>query len=164
MFSLNALSKPAQFSFAADLFMLQAVLNADGPGRATWQLEYVFPINCYRQVVEWLLSEAPQLGLEPFAGVRTTRGAAEVCVLFPSEAEQDKMHRFFEMFNAKRMQAQGIDPSFPPMPDVYQGESKPVDHVVRRYMALIAAAFDGDTNVVPIPVGPNGEEFAFHCE
>jgi hypothetical protein len=144
--------------------MLQTILKADGPEGATSELEYVFPTNCYRQVVEWLLSDAPQLGLEPFDGVKTTRGAVEVRVLFPSEAEQDKMHRFFEMFNAKRRQAQGIDPSFPPMPDVYQGESKPVDHVVRRYMALIAAAFDGDISVVPIPVGSNGEEFDFHCD
>jgi len=164
MLARNALSKPAQFSFAADLFMLQTMLKGDGPGDTTSELEYVFPTNCYRQVVEWLLSEAPQLGLEPFAGVRTTRGATEVRVLFPSGAEQDKMHRFFEMFNAKRKQAQGIDASFPPMPDVYQGESKPVDYVLRRYMALIAAAFDGDTNVVPIPVGPDGEEFDFHCD
>lgn len=164
MFARNSLSKPAQFSFAADLFMLQALLKADGLGGAAWESEYVFPTNCYRQVVEWLLSEAPQLGLEPFAGVKTTRNATEVRVQFPSEAEQDKMHRFFEMFNAKRVQAQGLDPSFPPMPDVYQGESKPVDHVIRRYMALIAAAFDGDTSVVPIPVGPNGQEFDFHCD
>lgn len=164
MFARNALSKPAQFSFAADLFMLQTMLKADGLEGASPELEYVFPPNCYRQVVEWLLSEASQLGMEPFHGVRTTRGAAEVRVLFPSEAEQDKMHRFFEMFNAKRKQAQGIDPSFPPMPDVYQGKPKPVDHVVSRYMALIAAAFDGDINVVPIPVGPNGEEFDFCCD
>lgn len=163
MFARNALSKAAQFSFAADLFMLQTMLKADGPGGATSELEYEFPINCYRQVVEWLLSEAPQLGMEPFVGVRTARDAAQVRVLFPSEAEQDKMHRFFDMFNAKRKQAQGTDPSFPPMPDIYQGKSKLDDYVARRYMALIAEAFDGDTNVVAIPVGPNGEEFDFHC-
>ena len=36
----NSLSKPAQFSFAADLFMLQAILMADqGEGGNNWQLQ-----------------------------------------------------------------------------------------------------------------------------
>jgi len=163
MLARNALSKSAQFSFAADLFMLQAILRSEEAGNKPSQLEYVFPRNCYLQVVDWLLANINQLGIEPFNGVTTKRNFGEVRVIFPNEVEQDKMHRFFELFNQKRKQAQGVDPSFPPIPDVYQGEKKPVTHVIQRYMALITSAFDGDSDVVPIPSGPRGAEITFRC-
>ena len=163
MFARNSMSKPAQFSFAADLFMLQAILRFDETGEKPWQLEYVFPRNCYLQVIDWILDNTNQLGIEPISGVTTKSDSTEVRITFPDEKEQDKMHRFFEMFNQKRKQAQGIDPSFPPMPDIYQGGNKPVIHVIKRYLALIAKAFDGDADVVQIPSGPMGSEFTFHC-
>lgn len=159
----NNLSKPAQFSFAADLFMLQAILRSEDPGRDSGMLEYVFPTSCYRQIMGWLLSGAKEIGLEPFEGVAVLRSSGEVRITFPNPAEEDRMHRFFEMFNRRRMQAQGVDPSFPPMPDIYQGNEKPVQHVIERYLYCIETAFDGDSDVVPIPSGPNGEEFVFKC-
>ncbi|UUZ74929.1 hypothetical protein LP414_22700 [Polaromonas sp. P1(28)-13] len=137
MFARNSLSKAAQFSFAADLFMLQAILRLEEAGDKSWQLEYVFPYNCYVQIIDWILNNADQLGLEPFNGVTTESGPTEVRVTFPNEDEQDKMHQFFQMFNQKRKQAQGVDPSFPPMPDIYQGGEKPVIHVIQRYLALL---------------------------
>ena len=163
MFARNSLNKPAQFSFAADLFMLQAIVKSDKTGDKPWQLEYVFPRNCYIQVVDWILDNADQLGIEPFSGVTTKRTASEVCVTFPNEGEQDKMHRFFEMFNQKRKETHGVDPSFPPMPDIYQGGDKPVSHVIERYFAQINYAFDGESDVVEIPSGPGGAEFTFRC-
>lgn len=163
MFARNSLNKPAQFSFAADLFMLQAILWQEEAGNKSWQLEYVFPRNCYVQVIDWVLDNANQLGLEPFIGVTIDSDATEVRVTFPNKDEQDKMHLFFEMFNQKRKQAQGVDPSFPPMPDIYQGGEKAVIHVIKRYLALITSAFNGDSDVVEIPSGPRGAEFTFRC-
>lgn len=162
--SRNSLSKAAQFSFAADLFMLQAILRSEeNNGGKPWQLEYIFPRACFNQIIDWILDNPDQLGLEPFAGVRIERDFSEVKVIFPNEDEQDKMHTFFTMFNQKRKQAQGHDRSFPPMPDIYQGGTKPVLHVIKRYMALIGDAFDGDSDVVMIPSGPQGEEIEFRC-
>lgn len=163
MNSRNALSKSAQFSFAADLFMLQAILRSEDTGTKSCQLEYVFPLNCHRQVIDWLLDNISQFGIQPFKGVMTKTDVNKVRVIFPDESEQDKMHRFFEFFNEKRKQVQGVDPSFPPMPDIYQGEQKPVLAVIERYMAFIADAFDGDINTVPIPTGRAGEDFVFRC-
>lgn len=163
MFARNALSKPAQFSFAADLFMLQAILRSEGEYNNRGRLEYVFAPPCYRQVIDWLLNSAEEIGLKPFDGVKTQRNAAEVRITFPSPAEEDRMHQFFAMFNQKRRQAQGVDPSFPPLPDIYQGKAKPIVHVIARYMANIERAFDGEADVVPVPVGPNGAEFNFQC-
>jgi len=162
--SRNSLSKAAQFSFAADLFMLQAILRSEeNNGGKPWQLEYIFPRACFNQIIDWILANPDQLGLEPFAGVRIERNFSEVKVIFPNEDEQDKMHTFFTMFNQKRKQAQGHDRNFPPMPDIYQGGAKPVVHVMKRYMALIGDAFDGDSDVVMIPSGPRGEEIEFRC-
>ncbi len=163
MFSRSSLSKPAQFSFAADLFMLQAILRSEETDNNPKGPEYVFPSSCYRQIVGWLLTGAEEVGLEPFEGVTTQRDSTEVRITFPSRAEEDRMHRFFEMFNQKRRQAQGVDPSFPPMPDIYQGTAKPVRHVIERYLVCIENAFDGDSNVVPVPIGPDGAEFNFQC-
>jgi hypothetical protein len=163
MNSRNALSKSAQFSFAADLFILQAILRSEGNDTKSCQLEYVFPLNCFRQVIDWLLDNISQFGIQPFRGVMIKTDVSEVRVTFPDESEQDKMHRFFANFNEKRKQAQGIDSSFPPMPDVYQGESKPVLDVIERYMVFIAYAFGGDTNTVPIPTSHAGEDFLFRC-
>lgn len=143
--------------------MLQAILRSEEAGDNSGLLEYVFPRNCYAQTIGWILNNADQLGLEPFNGVTTESDSIEVRVIFPSEDEQDKMHRFFQMFNQKRRQAQGVDPSFPPMPDIYQGEAKPVIHVIQRYLTLITDAFSGDADVVHIPSGPRGAEFTFHC-
>jgi hypothetical protein len=160
----NSLSKPAQFSFAADLFLLQAILRSEeGVGNNPWQLEYIFPRTCFIQIVGWILDYPEKLGLKPFVNVRIESGVNEVKIIFPNEDEQDKMHNFFTMFNQKRKQAQGIDRSFPPMPDIYQGSSKPVVHVIERYMSLIRDAFDGDSDVVMIPIGPRGAEIAFTC-
>ena len=134
MMSRNSLSKPAQFSFAADLFMLQTILRSEeSDGDNPWQLEYTFPQICFIQIIEWVLDNPEQLGLQPFVGVRIESGVNEVKITFPNEDEQDKMHKFFTMFNQKRKQAQGIDRSFPPMPDIYQGGPKPVVHVIKRY-------------------------------
>ena len=163
MFARNSLSKPAQFCFAADLFMLQAILRLEETGDKGWQLEYIFPRNCYIQVIEWILDNTNQLGIQPISGVATKSDPTEVRITFPDEKEQDKMHLFFEMFNQKRKQAQGVDPSFPPMPDIYQGGEKPVIHVIKRYLALITKAFDGDSDVVQIPSGPRGAELTFQC-
>jgi hypothetical protein len=163
MFARNRLSKAAQFSFAADLFMLQAILRSEGDDDSPDVLEYVFPCSCYRQVIDWLLTDGEPIGLKPFEGVITKRDATEVRITFPSPAEEDRMHRFFAMFNRKRQEAQGVDPSFPPVPDVYQGMSKPIEHVTKRYMVKIEMAFDGEADVVPVPVGPSGAEFEFQC-
>ena len=165
MMSRNSLSKPAQFSFAADLFMLQAILKAEeGDVENPWPLEYTFPLACFIQIIEWILDSPEQLGLQPFTGVCIERGVHEVKVTFPNEDEQDKMHKFFTMFNQKRKQAQGHDRSFPPMPDIYQGGPKPVTHVIKRYLSLIKNAFDGDSDFVMIPSGPRGAELVFRCD
>lgn len=162
--SRNSLSKPAEFSFASDLFLLQAILQSEkGDGDKPWQLEYTFPQACFNQIIEWILNNPEQIGLQPFIGVKIERDITEVKVIFPNEEEQDKMHEFFTMFNQKRKQAQGHDRSFPPMPDIYQGGPKPVVHVIKRYMVLIGEAFDGDSDVVMIPSGPHGQEFEFRC-
>lgn len=162
MFARNSLSKPAQFSFAADLFMLQAIIRSEETGDKPWQLDYVFPRNCYSQIIEWILDNASQIGLDNFEGVKCeTNDPTEVRVTFPNEDEQDKMHQFFQMFNQKRKQAQGFDRDFPPMPDIYQGEGKPVMHSIQRYTQEIREAFDGDSDVVHIPIGPKGAEFAY---
>lgn len=161
--SRNSLSKAAQFSFAADLFMLQAILKSEDGHDDTCQLEYAFPRNCFIQIIDWILDNPEQLGLSPFTDVVIERDVSEVKVTFPNEDEQDKMHTFFTMFNQKRQQAQGVDRSFPPMPDIYQGGPKPVKHVIKRYISLIGDAFDGDTEVVMIPSGPGGAEVAFSC-
>jgi hypothetical protein len=163
MFARNSMSKPAQFCFAADLFMLQAILRSEEQGGKSWLLEYVFPRNCYLQVIEWILNNASQIGAAPFVGVTSDADSTEVRVTFPNEVEQDKMHKFFEMFNQKRRQAQGVDSSFPPLPDIYQGNSKPVTHVIQRYLVLISEAFDGESNHIEIPIGPNGAELSFRC-
>lgn len=157
----NTLGKPAQFSFAADLFMMQAILKSEGLGENLKEREYAIPLNCYRQIFAWLLSGAKEIGLAPFDEVATERTATEVRITFPSKSEEDRLHRFFELFNQKRRQAQGVDASFPPMPDIYQGTAKPVLHVIERYLAFIEGAFDGEVNVVPVPIGPKGAEFDF---
>lgn len=164
MTSRNSLSKPAQFSFAADFFMLQAILRSEeGDGDNPWRLEYTFPRACFIQIIEWILDNPEQLELQPFMGVRIESDVNKVKVTFPNEHEQDKMHQFFTTFNQKRKQAQGLDQSFPPMPDIYQGGPKPVVHVIKRYLSLIGDAFDGDSDVVMIPSGPRGAEVAFRC-
>ena len=160
----NSLSKQAQFSFAADLFMLQAILKLEEFGNGPQQLEYTFPRNCFLQVIGWLLDNPAQIGVSEFRDViHEYTSADEVMVKFPSEREQDKLHQFFESFNQKRRQAQGIDQSFPPLPDIYQGQKTPEAHVIHRYMHQIREAFDGDSRVVEIPIGPNGAEFTFRC-
>jgi hypothetical protein len=165
MMSRNSLGKPAQFSFAADLFMLQAILKAEeGDVETPGLLEYTFPRACFIQIIEWILDNPEQLGLQPFTGVRIERGVNEVKVTFPNEDEQDKMHKFFTTFNQKRKQALGHDRSFPPMPDIYQGGPKPVAHVIKRYLSLIEDAFDGDSDFVMIPSGPRGAEIVFRCD
>lgn len=163
MSAKNSLSKPAQFSFAADLFMLQAILRSEESGDKGWRLEYVFPHNCYEQVIDWVLNNVSQIGFPPISAASTKIGPNEMRVTFPDEKEQDKMHLFFEMFNQKRKLAQGVDPSFPPMPNIYQGGGKPVIHVIKQYLSYIAEAFNGDSNIVKIPSGPRGAEFTFHC-
>ena len=160
----NSLSKPAQFSFAADLFMLQAILMADqGEGGNNWQRQYTFPQYCYKQIIKWILDNPDQIGLDTFTGVLIEQDGNEVKVTFPNEEEQDKMHTFFTMFNEKRKQAQGFDLSFPPMPDIYQGGSKPLVHVIKRYIDVIGDAFSGNSNVVMIPSGARGAEIEFRC-
>lgn len=156
------MTKQAQFSFTADLFMMQTLLRVN-LGEPLEQHEYVFPTRCYRQVVEWLLENVSQVGIEPIQGFTVKRGVSEVRVTFPNEDEQDKMHRFFEKFNEKRRQAQGIDSTFPPMPDLYQGDAEPDIHIVGRYTVQIMEAFDGESSTVCVPVGPDREEFAFSC-
>lgn len=163
MFARNSLSKPAQFSFAADLFMMQALLRSEGESTEYGELEYVFPTSCYRQVIQWMLFSAAEIGLAPFEDVNIKRSASEVVIKFRDKTDEDRMHNFFELFNAKRRQAQGVDRSFPPLPDVYQGGNKPDVDIIRRYTAWIVSAFDGDENTVPIPVGPKHAEFIFHC-
>lgn len=163
MFTRNSMSKPAQFSFSADLFMLQAIMRSEAQKSKFQELAYRFPHNCYKQVIEWLLNNSEQFGLESFNGVSIKRTAREVEVTFPNEDEENKMHLFFSHFNEKRKQAQGVDPSFPPMPNIYQGQSKPIKDVVERYIIFINNAFDGDINSVPVPTGDDGEDFIYHC-
>lgn len=160
----NSMSKPAQFSFAADLFMLQAILKSEDGKSNDWQLEYLFPWSCYRQIIEWILSNGTQVGVSEFEGVKFVHeSSTHVKIIFPNEREQDKMHKFFEMFNFKRKQAQGVDRSFPPMPDIYQGGRKPDVDSIKRYISSIESAFDGDSNVVDIPSGPNWQVSKFQC-
>ncbi len=152
----NSMSKPAQFSFAADLFMLQAILKSEDGKSKDWQLEYLFPWSCYRQIIEWILNNGTQIGVSEFEGVEAIHeSATHVKIVFPNEREQDKMHKFFEMFNFKRKQAQGVDRSFPPMPDIYQGGPKPNVDAIKRYIYSIENAFDGGSQVVEIPSGAN---------
>lgn len=163
----NAMSKPAQFSFAADLFMLQAILKSEeGKGKSNdWQLEYLFPWSCYRQIIEWILNNGTQVGVSEFENVKCLHeSSTHVKIVFPDEIEQDKMHSFFQMFNMKRRQAQGIDPSFPPMPDIYQGHPTPDIDSIKRYIYSIEEAFDGDSVVVNIPTGANWKVHSFRCE
>lgn len=160
----NSLSKPAQFSFAADLFMLQAILRSEqADGSNDWHLQYTFPQVCYKQIIEWILDNPEQIGLETFREVLIKQDGDQVMVTFPNEEEQDKMHTFFTMFNETRKQAQGFDLSFPPMPDIYQGEPKPLVHVIKRYIALIGDAFAGESDIVMIPSGAQGAEIEFRC-
>lgn len=164
MSSPNSLSKPAQFCFAADLFMLQAILKSVEESDSDWQLQYLFPWSCYRQIIEWILRNGPQIGVSEFENVKCLHeSSTHVRIVFPDEKEQDKMHRFFETFNMKRKQAQGIDPSFPPMPDIYQGRPTPDIDSIKRYIYSIEEAFDGDSEVVNIPSGPNWQVHRFQC-
>ncbi len=164
MTSRNYLNKPAQFSFAADLFMLQAILRLEeGQEDKSSLLEYTFPRACFYQIINWILDNPKSIGLKPFEVVNIQEDVNEIRVTFPNEEDQDKMHQFFSIFNQKRKEAQGFDKSFPPMPDIYQGGPKPVVHVIERYMALIADAFDGDSDIVLIPSGPHGTEFEYKC-
>jgi hypothetical protein len=104
----NSMSKPTQFSFAADLFMLQAILKSEDEKSNDWQLEYLFPWSCYRQIIDWILNNVTQIGVSEFQGVEAIReSSTHVKIVFPNEREQDKMHKFFEMFNFKRKQTQG---------------------------------------------------------
>ena len=73
------------------------------------------------------------------------------------------MHKFFTMFNKKREQSQGLYRSFPPMSDIYQGGQKPVVNAIKRYISLIGDVFDGDSDLVMIPSGPQGAEITFIC-
>lgn len=161
----NSMSKPAQFSFAADLFMLQALLKSeDGTANNKWQLEYLFPWSCYRQIIEWILNNGSQVGVSEFENVKFVHeSSTHVKIIFPNEREQDKMHRVFAGINFKRKQAQGVDRNFPPMPDIYEGRSKPNTDSIKRYIYSIENAFDGDSNVVDIPSGPNWQVIKFHC-
>jgi len=158
----NSMKKPAQFSFAADLFMLQAILRSEEEQDTGWQLEYRFTKGCYQQIIEWLLNNGAQIGVPEFMGVQCiNESPTHVKVAFPNEEEQDKMHRFFEMFNFKRKQAQGIDQDFPPMPDIYQGGRKPDVESIRRYILSIEEAFEGGSTIVEIPSGPNRQVFRY---
>lgn len=160
----NSMSKPAQFSFAADLFMLQAILKFEDGTANEWQLEYLFPWNCYRQIIEWILNNGTQVGLSEFKNVKFVHeSSTHVKIIFPNEREQDKMHSFFETFNFKRKQAQGVDRSYPPMPDIYQGGSKPDVDSIKRYIYSIEEAFVGDSYIVEIPSGPNWQVYRFQC-
>jgi hypothetical protein len=49
------------------------------------------------------------------------------------------------------------------MPDIYQGGSKPDVDSIKRYIYSIEEAFDGDSNVVDIPSGPNWQVIKFYC-
>jgi hypothetical protein len=158
----NSMTKPAQFCFAADLFMLQAILKSEEKHDTRWQLEYLFTRGCHLQIIEWLLNNGPQIGVSEFVGVRCiNEGPTHVRVVFPNEEEQDKMHEFFEIFNFKRKQAQGIEQDFPPLPDIYQGGRKPDVESIRRYILSIEEAFEGGSTVVEIPSGPNRQVFRY---
>jgi hypothetical protein len=160
----NSLSKPAQFSFVADSFMLQAILNSEVIDQAeSSKFAYIFSRICFMQTIEWVLNNPDQLGLQEFIGVRIERGVREVKVIFPNEEEQDKMHQFFTVFNQKRKQALVFDRSFPPMPDIYQGASRPNINVIQKYLAQIGEAFEGNLDVVMIPAGSGGNEIPFNC-
>jgi hypothetical protein len=152
----SSMSKPAQFSFAADLFMLQAILKSEDGTANEWQLEYLFPWSCYRQIIEWIINNSAQVGVSEFENVKFVHeSSTHVKIIFPNEREQDKMHKFFEMFNFKRKQAQGVDRIFPPMPDIYQGGSKPNMDAIKRYIYSIKNAFDENSHLVQIPAGVN---------
>ena len=103
-------------------------------------------------------------GVAEFENVKFVHeSATHVKIIFPNEREQDKMHGFFESFNFKRKQAQGADRSFPPMPNIYQGGRKPDVDSIKRYIYSIEEAFDGDSDVVEIPSGPNWQVYRFQC-
>jgi hypothetical protein len=125
-------------------------------------LEYLFTWTCYIQVIEWLLKNGPSVVGTKFVGVQAIHASdTHVRVIFPNDEEQDKMHLFFEKFNLKRKQAQGIDPSFPPMPDIYQGRSTPNIESIKRYMLSIEEAFNGNSNEVKIPIGSDQKIYSF---
>lgn len=158
------MSKQAQFSFAADLFLLQAILFHEDKAKkdSSYQLEYFFTWTCYGQIIEWLLKNGPEVVGSEFAGVQSIHDSpTHVRVIFPNDDEQDKMHLFFEKFNMKRKQAQGIDLTFPPMPDIYQGQSTPNIESIKRYILSIEKAFDGNSNEVEIPIGSSQKFYSF---
>lgn len=155
--------KAAQFSFAADLFMLQAILRTEDVTSIGRERAFIFPMACYNQIVGWLLENPQQIGLTPFEGINVEFSPGEARVTFPSEEEEDKMHRFFEMFNRNRQQAVGVDPTFPPMPDVYQGQSQPQQEIIDRYIQDIYQAFAGEADWVEVPTGPNQRTSKYNC-
>ena len=160
----NSMNKQAQFSFAADVFLLQAILFHEDKANKniSYQLEYLFTWTCYKQIIEWLLKNGPSVVGSEFMGVQAIHtSATHVRVLFPNDEEQDKMHLFFEKFNMKRKQAQGIDLTFPPMPDIYQGQSTPNIESIKRYILSIEKAFDGNSNEVEIPIGSSQKFYSF---
>jgi hypothetical protein len=116
----------------------------------------VFPWSCYRKIIAWILNNGTQVGISEFEGVKFVHeNSTYVKIIFPNEREQEKMHKFFDMFNFKRKQAQGVDRGFSPMPDIHQGGSKPNMDAIKRYIYSIKNAFDGNSHLVEIPAGVN---------
>lgn len=152
----------AQVCFAADLFFMQATLRLESDPNADWLLNYVFPLACFEQVFNPILQHPEAFGISSFSDVTWSKvpNSEYVKITFPNENEQDRLHSFFSQVNAQRKSVQGMDNSYPPMPDIYQGEPKPHTKTILDYMKSIEDAFNGLADDVRIPV-VNGRFVSF---
>ncbi len=156
------LGRIAQMCLAADYFFMQATLKLDSEDGAGWLLNYLFPESCFDFVVGPILQKPEAFGLQEFSGVTWSKlpHSPQVKVEFPNEAEQDKLHSFFSAVNAQRKAAQGVDASYPPLPDLYQDEPMPQWMTVLDYMRSIEDAFNGAVEHVRLPIA-NGNFVIF---
>jgi hypothetical protein len=152
----------AQMCLAADYFFMQATLNMESKDEDGWLLNYQFPEPCFDLVVGHILRNPEDFGLQKFEGVAFSKlpNSTQIRVEFPNETEQDKLHSFFSAVNAQRKAFQGMDASYPPMPDLYQGEPKLRLMIALDYMKSIEDAFNGTDEQVQIPIA-NGKFYPF---
>ena len=161
---LNKLSKSEQFAFASDLFFIQAIDNSlSNAGffrkftKNKFNLNYKFPSRCYKQIIGWLLNNGPQIGVAHFnATADFIENTFEYLVKFNNEREQDKMHRFFAMINTKRpntVQNRIVSDGnqFPPMPDLYQGNSEVSQPMLMEYKNALYRVFNDESSEINIP-------------
>ena len=156
------LGRIAQLCFAADYFFMQANLKLESKDGAGWLLNYLFPASCFDLVVGPILQRPEGFGLQEFSGVAWSKlpNSTQIKVEFPNEAEQDKLHCFFAAVNSQRKAVYEVDATYPPMPDLYQGDPKLRLMTVLDYMKSIEDAFNGTIKHVRLPIA-NGKFVLF---